>query len=144
MLIPILAQAAADAPGNNSDIITWGIILTLTTIASNVVAVIVAFKKQKTEITSQPISVEVVKALHEQFADKGEFLKLKDHTTARHGQLFDSIDKLERAARAELLAQIAIIQSERQRSLEKLDQRNERYMFALGKIAAKLNVDIEP
>jgi hypothetical protein len=45
-------------------------------------------KKQETVISPQPFSVEIVKALHEQFADREIFEKHINNNTQRHAQLF--------------------------------------------------------
>lgn len=92
----------------------------------------------------QPMNVEIVKALHDQFADKIIFEKHVSHNTGRHSEIFREIERVEREARIELERKLAELNEERRRTLEKLNNRNERIMFALGKIASKLNVAIEP
>jgi hypothetical protein len=68
----------------------------------------------------QPMNVEIVKALHEQFADKGAFDKHVAHTTQRHAQIFAGLDRVEREARAAMDERFSDLAAERANTLEKL------------------------
>lgn len=68
----------------------------------------------------QPMNVEIVKALHEQFADKGTFEKHVAHSTSRHAQIFASIERVEKEAREAMDARFTQLSEERQATLEKL------------------------
>ena len=93
---------------------------------------------------AQPLAVELVEELHEQFAGKRIFEEHVKNNTERHGQIFKRIEKVEEDTRNSIVREVAQINNERRQTLESLNRRNERMMFALGKIAQKLNVDIEP
>ena len=101
-------------------------------------------KKIETKIEPQPLIVELRKTLHEEFASRKAFEDHVEHNTSRHGQLFNKIDAVERQARVELDRRMAELSEDRRRTLEKLNDRNERIMFALGKIAAAQGIEIEP
>ncbi len=68
----------------------------------------------------QPMNVEIVKALHEQFADKQTFEKHVAHVTSRHAQIFASVERVEREAREAMEARFTLLNEERQATLEKL------------------------
>jgi hypothetical protein len=88
-------------------------------------------KKKPLQI-SQPLTVEIVKALHEQFADKAEF---KSHVTAnteRHGQIFHRIDKVEREARLAMNERFEKLNEDRQATMEKL---NNQFIFIRENLA---------
>lgn len=89
--------------------------------------------KKTTEITPQPLTVEVVKALHEQFADKREFEEHISHNTDRHGQLFASINRVEREAREALDKKFATLNAERTENIKHL---NEQFTFIRENVAA--------
>jgi hypothetical protein len=83
--------------------------------------------------TPQPLSVEVVKSLHLQFADKEIFEKHIANNTARHAQLFNQIDELAKETRIEMDKRFTDLNDERRRTLEKL---NEQYVFIRENISA--------
>jgi hypothetical protein len=68
----------------------------------------------------QPMNVEIVKALHEQFADKQTFEKHVAHTTQRHSQIFASIDRVEREGRKNTDERFKELNEERRQTLDKL------------------------
>lgn len=86
----------------------------------------------KTKIP-QPMNVEIVKALHEQFADKKEFEKLASHNTERHGQLFASIARVEREAREMVEKKFVALNEERAESLRHL---NDQFTFIRESLVA--------
>ncbi|HEV2692235.1 MAG TPA: hypothetical protein VG347_05010 [Verrucomicrobiae bacterium] len=65
-----------------------------------------------TVITNQPLTVEIVKALHEQFANKEEFDKHVGHNTDRHAQIFKTIERVERTANAALEKQVETVRKD--------------------------------
>lgn len=85
------------------------------------------------QISPQPLAVEITKQLHEQFAGKQEFENLKKHTTDRHGQLFASIDRVEREGRRELNDRFKELNEERRLTLDKL---NGEFVFIRENLAA--------
>ena len=113
------------------------IVMTVVCLASLAVTY---FKKTDTQISPQPLIV----AMEKEFTTKNEFANHNADNRREHENIFARMGGIERGARTELQKEIASIQHDRQRSLETLNRRNERVMFALGKIASKLDVDIEP
>ncbi|NOS70069.1 MAG: hypothetical protein HOP33_09075 [Verrucomicrobia bacterium] len=89
--------------------------------------------KKKTEISPQPLTVEIVKALHEQFADKQDFDEHVEHNTERHSQLFNRIDGVERKARQDMEHRFTDLNNERRATLEKL---NDQFTFIRENVAA--------
>lgn len=96
-------------------------------------------RTQIREISPQPLTVEVVKALHEQFADREAFEDHTKHTTTRHAQIFGRIDSVERTGRAELIALENKIQLDRQRTMEKL---NDQFSFIRESVAS-INTELK-
>jgi hypothetical protein len=97
------------------------------------------FFAPKQEKVPQPLSVEMVKALHEQFADKELFEDHVAHNTERHGQIFNKIDAVERQARIALDTRMGTLQEERALTLEKL---NAQFTFIRESIAA-INTELK-
>lgn len=100
---------------------------------SLVIATTALFKKSDTVISPNPLPVEVVKALHEQFANRDHFEKHLSQNTQRHAQLFAQIDELARETRIEMDKRFSELNDERRRTLEKL---NEQYVFIRENISA--------
>jgi hypothetical protein len=107
--------------------------------AGSLVAVIALFKKSGTEVSPQPLNVEIVKALHEQFANQDDFEALVAANTERHAQLFRRIETVERDARAALTDEIAKINADRQRTMEKL---NDQFTFIRESLSA-INTELK-
>lgn len=89
--------------------------------------------KKTTQITPQPLTVEVVKALHEQFADKREVEEHVAHNTKRHGEIFASINRVEREAREALERKFAALNVERTENLKHL---NDQFTFIRESLVA--------
>lgn len=87
----------------------------------------------------QPMNVEIVKALHEQFASKTEFEEHKAHNTDRHGQIFAHINRVEREAREALDKRFTALNEERAKTLVTL---NTEFTFLRENVAA-INREIE-
>lgn len=98
-----------------------------------IAAVIALLKKTDTVISPQPLAVQITEELHKQFADKGIFEKHVANNTARHAQLFDRIDDVEREAREALDQKFTELNEERRRTLDRL---NEQFTFIRENIAA--------
>jgi hypothetical protein len=107
--------------------------------AGSLVAVIALFKKTDTEVSPQPLNVEIVKALHDQFAQKDDFEAHVARETERQTQLLRKLDLVERDARTALGTEIAKINSDRQRTMEKL---NEQFTFIRESLAA-MNMELK-
>lgn len=96
------------------------IVMAFAAIGALVVAIIALNKKTETQISPQPLAVELVKELHEQFAGLEPFEKHVEHNTARHAQLFASVERVEREGRAHLEAATREINGQRQQTMEKI------------------------
>jgi hypothetical protein len=129
-IITILAQA--DLTAVPSDQFKW-IVVVLIGLVLVGLQVWTAFRQSKSTITNQPLTVEVVKTLHEQFADKRSFEDHVKGNTARHAQIFNEIDRVEREARTALEKRFEALGKDRQASLETL---NHQFSFIRESIVA--------
>jgi hypothetical protein len=117
-----------------ADINAWvGIGGLIVGIGTLVVSIILVSTKSETRIYPQPLTVEMVKALHEQFADKKVFEEHVSHNTERHGQLFNRIDVVERKTREAMDSRFTDLNNERRATLDKL---NDQFTFIRENIAA--------
>ena len=108
-----------------------------------VVAIVAMIRKQDVVISPQPITVELVKALHEQFAAKADFDKLVESNTARHGQLFKAVEGVRDESRKALEDKVAAIQLDRQRTMERLNEKlGEQFSFLRESLAA-INTELK-
>jgi hypothetical protein len=107
--------------------------------AGSLVAVIALFKKTDTQVSPQPLNVEIVKALHDQFAKKDEFEAHVAGDADRQAQLERKLESVEREARAALGGEIARINADRQRTMEKL---NEQFTFIRESLSA-INTELK-
>ena len=108
--------------------------------AGTIVAIIALFKKTDTEISPQPLHVEVVKALHDRFANKEDFEAHVAANTDRHAQIYRKIETVERDARAALAEEIARINADRQRTMEKLNDQFTHIRESLAAINTELKL----
>jgi hypothetical protein len=128
IITPIFAEAAS----NNSDIITWGIILTLSTIAANIATIFATRRAQKREV-----SFGFVPASKEEFDDhvgdtREKFKQLHDERQtdlrlAAQGRkgIHDKIDVV--AGKVSGLDATTMIQNQTLARMDsKLDRINER------------------
>lgn len=90
-------------------------------------------KKEQVQISNQPLAITLVEELHKQFAGKKEFTDLTSNNTARHSQLFNRIDQVERQAREQMEDKFTELAEERRRTLEKL---TDQFTFIRENIAA--------
>lgn len=81
----------------------------------------------------QPLDVQVIKQMHEQFADKEEFDRFQTHVTTRHAQIFSRIDNVQKEGREALDNRLLDLNADRQRTMEKL---NDQFTFIRENIAA--------
>ena len=100
--------------------------------------IMAAAASKPTEI-GQPVTVKLVEEMHEQFADKEAFEALLGNNTERHAQLFKTIERVEREARLSLTAEVAKINTDRARTMEKL---NEQFTFIREQLAA-INTELK-
>ena len=107
--------------------------------AGSLVAVIALFKQTDTQVSPQPLNVEIVKALHDQFAQKEDFEAHVAGEKERQAQLLRKLESVERDARMALGAEIAKINGDRQRTMEKL---NEQFTFIRESLAA-INTELK-
>lgn len=115
------------------------IVMALATVAAVIISLVALNKKTDTQISPQPLLVEITKALHERFADKGSFEQHVAGNTARHAQLFNRIDEVEQVARKEIAQARDSINADRARTMEKL---NEQFTFIRENIAA-INAELK-
>ena len=96
-------------------------------------------RKQRKTTLEQPVDVRLVKALHEEFAHKAEFDQLVSSNTQRHAQLFGKMETIEREARALINHEITKINTDRTRTMEKL---NEQFTFIRESLSA-INTELK-
>ena len=106
-----------------------------------IVALIALFRKSDTEISPQPLAVQIVEELHERFAGKREFKEHVEHNTARHAQIFKEIQRVEREVGIELnkiTQQVASLSTETKLQSKQLDKLDE----TLEQMPGRIVVDI--
>lgn len=89
------------AEATNSDVITWGTILVLSTVAVNLWTIFANRRSQRREVTF-PFEP----------ASKVEFEKLAADNKKEHDNLFSKIGIMERGLRGEIAAELRVIRSE--------------------------------
>lgn len=87
-----------------------------------------------TVISPQPLVVDIAKELHEKFADKAIFEKHVENNTARHGQIFGAVSKVEKEAREAMDRRFETLNQERSVQLKNLNDKFE----AIGKEVSSL------
>lgn len=102
-------------------------------IARGVIALTDRITGRKQELSPQPLTVEIAKTLHEQFADKRVFEKHVEENRSRHGQIFNRIEQIREEGRAHTDQSIAEMNVERRGTLERL---NGEFVFIRENIAA--------
>lgn len=91
-MMPMFAETT------NSDVITWGVILVLTTIAANIAVIIGTRQKQKREVSFEF-----------EPASKVALDTLSTENTKVHEQIFAKIGGVERGAKSALETQVEIV-----------------------------------
>lgn len=77
--------------------------------------------KQKQRVDfDQPVAVQIVEKLNEQFASRKQFEELVKSNTERHGQIFARIDRVEREARECMDFRFSELNKERAETMQKL------------------------
>lgn len=101
-------------------------------------------RKKHTEISPQPFAVEIVKAVHEQFAAKVDFEKHIADNTKRHAQIFEKIEQVKEQTTKEvrgLSEKIVALQTEtglQSKQLGKLDAMEKEISAMPGKVVANI------
>lgn len=137
----LLAQLSTNVPASTTNSWIWGLAGFATLLGAILICwnqLMKALGKDRQNIT-QPLTVEIAKHLHEQFADKTVFQEHVEHNTGRHAQLFKEIERVEREARAALEGRFADLAIERRESLEKL---NDQFVFIREHIAS-INTELK-
>jgi len=122
--------------------INWSLIATLV-MAIGTFGMWIDGRRSRKTVLEQPVDVRLVKALHEEFAQKAEFEQLVNSNTQRHSQIFKRIEDVEREARVLIGAEVSKINLDRQRTMEKL---NEQFTFireSLASINTELKINRE-
>ncbi len=91
-----------------------------------------ARKARKTTL-DQPVDVRLVKALHEEFANKLDVQVALKSNTERHAQLFRAIEKVEREARAEMDRRFVELARDRKETMDRL---NDQFTFIRENISS--------
>lgn len=113
--------------------INWTLIATIIMAIGTMGMWLDSRKPRTTTLEPQPLAVEIVEELHEQFASKKEFDAQANGNTARHSQLFSQIDRVERELREASDRRFVELNKDRHESLEKL---NSQFTFIRENIAA--------
>jgi hypothetical protein len=90
-------------------------------------------KQRPLQVSPQPLTVEIVKALHDQFANKDDFCRHVVHAEKIHNELFNRMRAAENAARLELGQEITRINADRTATMKEL---NEQLTFIRESLAA--------
>lgn len=110
---------------------------------SLLVAIVALNKKQEVKV-EQPVSITITEELHKVFANREAFNEHVADNKREVENIFSKIGGVERGLAAKIHNEMSAINEDRRRTLELLNRRNERIMFALGKIAAAQGIDISP
>lgn len=107
--------------------------------ATSIIMLIALVRHKTTEISPQPLAIQLVQELHEQFAGKDEFKELVQHNTERHAQLFKSIERVEREARQDTDRRFTELNAERRQTLDKLNAQFQ----VIGESLASINTELK-
>ena len=100
--------------------------------------VIMLFKRQAVQV-QQPVDVQLVKALHEQFAAKENFDRHVEHNALTHRDLFLKIGGVERNARQHLEEKLDAMQRSSEEAREKLHIRLNTVLEAVSELRGTVN-----
>jgi hypothetical protein len=98
--------------------VNWSLICNLVLALTGILMWLDSRKVKATTISPQPIVIQEQK----EFVNKNEFQTVAAGNTERHAQLCQAIEKVEREARAALTTEVNKIQTDRQRTMEKLNE----------------------
>ena len=122
----------------SNNLVAWLACLAFVVVLVNGVLKLVDRTRQK------PHPSDVQRESADKFTAKTEYQQHADGNRREHENLFSKIGGVDRSVRAHIDAQVALIQKDRAEQLVILNRQQQRFMFALGKIAEKLKVEIEP
>lgn len=123
------------AEATNSDVITWGFILVITTILANIAVIVGTRRKQKREVSFEFTP-----------ASKEEFDKHIESNKEEHDQLFSKMGGMERGLRGEFSNEIKVVRSEMVETVKQLAALNnnaELLNQAMTAERARLDREIE-
>lgn len=100
--------------------------------------VIMLFKRQEVQV-QQPVDVQLVKALHDQFAAKEDFDRLVEHNAMTHRDLFLKINGVERGARERLEEKLDAMQRSSEEARVRLHQRLNTVLEAVSELRGTVN-----
>jgi hypothetical protein len=100
--------------------------------------VIMLFKRQEVQV-QQPVDVQLVKAIHDQFASKEDFLAHVDQNLQTHRDLFAKIGGVERGARQHLEEKLDAMQRSSEEGREKLHDRINAVLEAVSELRGTVN-----
>ena len=119
------------------------ILVALCTLGAVIISIVALNRKQEVKV-EQPVSITITEELHKVFANREAFNEHVADNKREHENIFSKIGGVERGLSAKIHGEMTAINEDRRRTLEQLNRRNERIMFALGKIAAAQGIDISP
>jgi len=110
--------------------------------ASCVIALIALLKKGEVQISPQPLAIQLVEELHEQFASKKSFEEHILGNTARHSQLFKKIEESEEKSQALIEKKISEVNEDRRRTMDRLDAKFDQLHKDMRDMPGKIVVDV--
>jgi carboxylesterase type B len=116
-----------------------GIVGAFCSFSALIVAIFALHRKTDSVISPQPLAIQLVEELHEQFAGKQAFEDLARGNTERHGQIFAEIRRVEKERREDVDARFIQLEKSRNETMEKL---NDQFTFIRENIAA-INRELE-
>jgi hypothetical protein len=116
-----------------------GIITGFCSVGALIVAIFALYRRTDSVISPQPLAIQLVEELHEQFAGKRAFDELARSNTERHGQIFAEIRRVEKERREDVDARFIQLEKSRNETMAKL---NDQFTFIRENIAA-INRELE-
>ena len=100
--------------------------------------VIMLFKRQEVQV-QQPVDVQLVKAMHDQFASQDDFHAHVGQDLQTHRDLFAKIGGVERGARQHLEEKLDAMQRSSEEGREKLHNRINAVLEAVSELRGTVN-----
>lgn len=97
--------------------------------------------KQRVKV-DQPLAVTIVEEMHKRFAERSEFEKHVVSNTQRHAQLFNELDRIERAARDTLDRRMTDLNEDRRQTLADLNSKLEEMRKEISSMPSRIITDI--
>jgi len=116
-----------------------GIITGFCAVGALIVAIFALYRRTDSVISPQPLAIQLVEELHEQFAGKRAFDELARSNTERHGQIYAEIRRVEKERREDVDARFIQLEKSRNETMAKL---NDQFTFIRENIAA-INRELE-